>query len=189
MGNLQCNCLQVIDNKYEINNNSHQNHEELETNGNKITINNNDLDRTSDIHLKAKVGQTIEDEYVPHKTEKSIDFNESNIPGQTIESPDMSNKEMDKLGTCKLSDDQQKYVGEGLESGKLRVYTLLEPDNIIYEGCYNSKWEKDGKGCIYYPTGSRLEGFFENNFIKTGRLINSELDYYEGKLVYLFRRI
>jgi hypothetical protein len=63
----------------------------------------------------------------------------------------------------------------------LKKYSVLYKDNSFYKGLFNKYWKKEGYGILYFPDGSKYEGFFHNDFMwGRGRLINVNGFYYEG---------
>lgn len=85
------------------------------------------------------------------------------------------------LNKFELTEEEKELVA----NPELKNFTILCPDNKIYDCQFNKRWEKEGYGFIYYPNGSKYEGIFRNNSISRGRLINAEGDYYEGILFQL----
>jgi len=123
-------------------------------------------------------------------TETQSDLqDEENCPGVEIESGQSPPKQCESvinvengLGKVELTEDEIRYFEENSE--KLKKSMRLYPDNHIYDGFYNKIWEKDGPGMIYFPDGSKFEGFLRNDMMKRGRLIQPDGDYYEGNNYY-----
>lgn len=74
--------------------------------------------------------------------------------------------------------DKEKYL---LNISNLKTIGLLYPDNSIYKGTINSKWQKEGFGKLYLNDGSIYIGLFKDDKIEgRGRMMNVEGFVYEG---------
>jgi len=124
-----------------------------------------------------------------HASELNIAFNPKNKPGTDL---DLENypiiltkniQEMEeRLGTFKFN---EKEYYNTIFKKNLRKFSLMMSDQTIYCGYYNSKWLKEGYGCLYAKDGCKYEGFFENDFKHgQGRLLHIDGYYYDGLFLY-----
>jgi len=66
----------------------------------------------------------------------------------------------------------------------LRTTSILYPDNTIYTGSYNYKWEKQGLGTLFTKENAKITGLFrEDKLFGRGRIIYPEGDYFEGEFL------
>jgi hypothetical protein len=76
-----------------------------------------------------------------------------------------------------ISSEKEIYI-------PLRITSILYPDNTIYSGSFNLKWEKHGFGTLYTKYNEKISGFFKEDKLNgRGRIIYPEGDYFEGEFV------
>ena len=77
-----------------------------------------------------------------------------------------------------LNDNQEN------NSRPLRQTSLLYPDNTIYIGTFNYKWEKHGLGTLFTRENAKITGYFKDDKLNgNGRIIYPEGDYFEGNFI------
>jgi len=82
------------------------------------------------------------------------------------------------LGPFKFN---EKDFSKTVKAKNLRRFCLMYPDNSIYDGYYNSKWQKEGYGVHYSRDGCKYEGYFVNDLKHgPGRFLHIDGYYYEG---------
>ena len=76
-------------------------------------------------------------------------------------------------------DEKKTYL---LNTSQLKTMGLLYPNNIIYKGTVNDKFQREGFGKLFLNDGSIYEGFFKENRMEgRGRFLNIEGFIYEGE--------
>ena len=76
-------------------------------------------------------------------------------------------------------DEKETYL---LNTSQLKTMGLLYPNNIIYKGTVNDKFQREGFGKLFLNDGSIYEGFFKENRMEgRGRFLNIEGFIYEGE--------
>jgi len=190
MGVQHCICLNPKENlKTEVQYESSTESKKEPNNFQQVKFNKNESKKEL-IQETVRSGMKLSDSHNKNKSNNTnnnshIEFDDRLKPGLEVAEGQMPPKLSEKLleveesiGKFILTDKEKEYIGN--TNKNLKKYTLLYSDNKIYDGQFNSSWEKDGYGFLYSTDGSKFEGIFQKDKMYRGRLINVEGDYYEG---------
>ena len=82
-----------------------------------------------------------------------------------------------KVSPFELNEKEISFI----KTANLKKFVIKYPDKSLYKGYLNANWEREGFGVFHLQDGSVYEGFFRQNMMDGGGLINNAEGFlYDG---------